>query len=292
MKLLATFSLQYCVHDSERNPLQGQGRLRPRAIARWHFSRRDHAALCCGEQGTSAMMDRRDIMLASLALPLAGCGDHRRVVRYKLTLDAEVDGKPVSAFNVVELWEYDRSFPEKGVVLGKTGEAIVMELRPGRILVALLSVVTQVPDPVRGGNWTRQRGNWGDLNSAYGHTPPRHQPIEEYWKKLSSFRGDREWSLDDLPDLVTFDDVNDPRTVKLVDPRNLEASFGPGVRLTRATIAIVDNDTPLTRGIEKKLPWFVGLKGTYLFNFGTDRTTSRGNSLAETLHGGHFKEGN
>jgi hypothetical protein len=229
------------------------------------------------------MMDRRDIMLASLALPLAGCGDRRRVVRYKLTLDAEVDGKPVSAFNVVELWEYDRSFPEKGVVLGKTGEAIVMELRPGRLLVALLSVVTQVPDPVRGGSWTRQRGNWGDLNSAYGHTPPRHQPIEEYWKKLSSFRGDREWSLEDLPDLVTFDDVNDPRTVKLVDPRNLEATFGPGVRLTRATIAIVDNDTPLTRGIEKKLPWIVGLKGNYLFNFGTEEKSRKGNSLAEII---------
>jgi hypothetical protein len=237
------------------------------------------------------MIDRRTLMLGSLALPLAGCDGGRRVVRYKLTLNAEVDGQSVSAFNIVELWEYDRNFPEKGVVLGTTGEAIVMELRPGRVLVALLSVVTQVPDPVRGGNWTRQRGNWGDLNSAYGHTPPRNQPNDEYWKKLTSFRGEREWSLDDLPDLVTFDNVNDPRTVKLVNPRNLEASFGPGVRLTRATIAIVDNNTPLTKGIEKKLPWIVGLKPNYLVNFGTTEKSSSSNDLNATLHTVHFAIG-
>jgi hypothetical protein len=235
------------------------------------------------EQRANLVIDRRNLVLGSLALPLAGCDGSRRVVRYKLTLNAEVEGQSVSAFNVVELWEYDRNFPEKGVVLGKTGEAIVMELRPGRVLVALLSVVTQVPDSVRGGNWTRQRGNWGDLNSAFGHTPPRHQPNHEYWKKLTSFRGEREWSLDDLPDLVTFDNVNDPRTVKLVDPRNLEASFGPGVRLTRATIAIVDNNTPLTKGIEKKLPWIVGLRGNYLFNYGSEEKGRKGNSLAERI---------
>ncbi|MFM9973085.1 MAG: hypothetical protein ACKVON_00750 [Beijerinckiaceae bacterium] len=239
------------------------------------------------------MIGRRDMMLASLALPLAGCDGKRRVVRYRISLEAEVDGTPVRAFNIVELWEYDRNFPEKGVVLGTIGEAIVMELRPGRILVALLSVVTQVPDLVRGGNWTRQRGNWGDLNSAYGHTAPRHQPIEEYWKKLTSFRGEREWSLDDLPDLVTFDDVNDPRTVKLVDPRNLEASFGPGVRLTRATIAVVANDTPLTKGIERKLPWIVDLNPNYLFNYGTNNKNSgpRAHLFPDGLHAIHFAIG-
>jgi hypothetical protein len=238
------------------------------------------------------MMDRRDIMLASLALPLAGCSPTIRRYRYEFALEVEVDGKKLREFNVVESWAYKASFPESAVRAGNTGESMVLEIRPGRVLVPLLGVVTEVPDPARGGNWTKQRGEWGRFRQAYGFTRPRDEDFEAFWNSLKQFRGEREWSLDDLPDLVTFDDVNDPRTVKLVDPRNLEASFGPGVRLTRATIAIVDNDTPLTRGIEKKLPWFVGLKGTYLFNFGTDRTTSRGNSLAETLHGGHFKEGN
>ncbi len=218
-------------------------------------------------------------MLATLALPLAGCGDGRRRYRYRLTLEAEVDGETVRESTVIESWAYDVVFPHAAVRTGKTGEALVMELRPGRFLVALLEVVTQVPDPVRGGNWTRQRGDWGKFRQAYGYKPPLSETSEAYWSSLQQFRGDRDWSLDDLPDLVTFDDVNDPRTVKLVDPRNLEASFGQGVRLTRASIAIVDNDTPLTRGIEKKLPWITPLDGNYLSNFGSAKTSSAGSSL-------------
>ncbi len=56
--------------------------------------------------------------------------------------------------------------------------------------------------------------------------------------------------------LVRFRDPNDPTTVERVDPHNLAASFGVGVRLVHATVEITDD--PLTTGIEKKLPWLVG----------------------------------
>ena len=41
--------------------------------------------------------------------------------------------------------------------------------------------------------------------------------------------------------------------MKLVDPTNLAATFGPGYRIAKATIEVTDES--LTHGIENKLPW-------------------------------------
>jgi len=57
-----------------------------------------------------------------------------------------------------------------------------------------------------------------------------------------------------MPWLVTFDDVRDPKTVRQVDPANLAASFGPGVTLTSITLAITDE--PRTSGkLKSVLGW-------------------------------------
>jgi hypothetical protein len=42
------------------------------------------------------------------------------------------------------------------------------------------------------------------------------------------------------PMLVTFGDIADPASVKLVDPADLAASFGPGVRLKSVTLEVTD----------------------------------------------------
>jgi len=62
--------------------------------------------------------------------------------------------------------------------------------------------------------------------------------------------------IESMPLLVRFRDPNDPKTVERVDPNDLAASFGAGVKLTRATVEITDD--PLTTGIEKRLPWLAG----------------------------------
>ena len=59
--------------------------------------------------------------------------------------------------------------------------------------------------------------------------------------------GARPIPFSDLPDLLTFTNPDVPKTVQLVDPYNLE-SFGPGVKLERATIEITAD--ALTRGRE------------------------------------------
>jgi hypothetical protein len=59
-----------------------------------------------------------------------------------------------------------------------------------------------------------------------------------------------------LPMLVRFRDVGDPKSVELVDPDHLDASFGPGVKILRAKAEITNE--PITAGIEKRLRWLKG----------------------------------
>jgi hypothetical protein len=61
-----------------------------------------------------------------------------------------------------------------------------------------------------------------------------------------------------LPMLVRFRDVGDPKSVELVDPDHLDASFGPGVKILGAKAEITNE--PITTGIETRLRW---LKGSY-----------------------------
>ena len=55
------------------------------------------------------------------------------------------------------------------------------------------------------------------------------------------------------PMLVTFGNLNDPKSVIRVDPAHLDNTFGPGVQLKRITVQITDQ--PVTTGIDRRLPW-------------------------------------
>lgn len=74
-----------------------------------------------------------------------------------------------------------------------------------------------------------------------------------------------------IPTLVTFTDLNDPKSARVVSPNELSQIFGSGVQLRNATIEIVAagswpltllglSGEPVTRGIEKKLSWIIRLK--------------------------------
>jgi hypothetical protein len=79
--------------------------------------------------------------------------------------------------------------------------------------------------------------------------------------RLARRRGARALGPGDLPDLVTFADPADPRSVMAVDAADLAASLGAGVRLRRATIEVTGD--PVTEGvIEQRLPWLRGMTGS------------------------------
>lgn len=60
-------------------------------------------------------------------------------------------------------------------------------------------------------------------------------------------------SPDNYPRLVTFRGIRDPTSVREVDPADLAASFGPGMRLRRITLETTGDD--ISAGIRKRLKW-------------------------------------
>lgn len=76
--------------------------------------------------------------------------------------------------------------------------------------------------------------------------------------RIARKRGPRTIAANELPELVTFTDVNDPNTVTEVDPNNLEATLGPGVSWNEITLEVTDE--PITKGDRRK----VGLDTTLL----------------------------
>jgi hypothetical protein len=67
-----------------------------------------------------------------------------------------------------------------------------------------------------------------------------------------------------LPLLVRFRDLNDPSSVEVVDPDDLESSFGPGVKVVRSHAEITAE--AITSGIQKRLRWLKsGYREKYLF---------------------------
>ena len=71
---------------------------------------------------------------------------------------------------------------------------------------------------------------------------------------LSRLRESRPVPHDMYPMLVTFADINDPASVKKVDPDDLAASFGAGYLLKSITLEITDEK--VTEGVvEAVLGW-------------------------------------
>lgn len=120
----------------------------------------------------------------------------------------------------------------------------------------------------------------------------------EIVRRLRHVSGKADIPSDLMLYLVRFRDIADPKTVERVDPDNLAASFGPGVKLVKAAIEIVPsgwwplNDfgitgTALTTGIEKKLAW---LPEIIRAGGAIDGTRFPGtNDLKSNLGGGAFK---
>ena len=68
---------------------------------------------------------------------------------------------------------------------------------------------------------------WNNPTNFYGRCMPLIHTPRTMWmiSIVSGLRGKRPLTTDELPDLVTFADVNDPKSVQRVDPNNLEATL-------------------------------------------------------------------
>jgi hypothetical protein len=168
-------------------------------------------------------------------------------LHYRLTLKVDVQGQPHIGSGVIETRWGDQRYASNlagGVAwhVFVKGEAVVVDLGERGLLFAVLKgpLGSRCYDPASllvvalGGQSIG--GMTSDLLRAFSQ---RTAPT-----KLDSSC---------IPMLVKFRDLSDPTSVELVNPSNLAASFGPGVKLLEATIAVTHD--PVTHGIVTALPW-------------------------------------
>ena len=173
--------------------------------------------------------------------------------RQKITITVTTpDGdKSGSAVQAVK-WTPNPIFKDGAAFhLSLQGEAVAVEVAPGKFLFALLSGPSGASSeyagfialyrfgvaPVGRNEFPWAKANFESVQAARGKGP-----------------ADLPTAL--IPMLVRFRDINDPKTVERVDPNNLAEAFGQGVRLARASIEITND--PVTTGIEKRLGWLSG----------------------------------
>jgi len=214
---------------------------------------------------------------ACVAPGLSGCA-RWETYRYKLTLAVDTPQGVRSAYNVVEVTTTAISVPAQGEYPTVKGEALYLDINGKPLIALLIKKRHSLSPPAAGQRLSSAPGGhpwWAD----WEYDSPTHMldwlyspdhPHNSYLDAIGSFgssRDARALATTQLPDLVTFADVNDPKSVAPVDPDNLEASFGPGVKWSARTIAITAD--PLTTGLSDKLPWIRTMRGNQFLDGST-----------------------
>lgn len=178
------------------------------------------------------------LVIAAL-LALKSCDAKRYYWRQKISVVVETPQGLRSASTVLQVTLTDSTKlyanPEaQGVTRNIAGEAVTLEVAPGRYLFALLR---------------------GAPSADVVFLPP-NTPLLEFVPKLTKLREERQLPQGRYPVLVTFSDIDEPSSVMRVDPGDLSANFGPGYRLDSITLSVTDE--PVTRGrVRQLLPWIV-----------------------------------
>jgi len=178
-------------------------------------------------------------LLSVVLLVLTGCSPsetwNQRLTLVIETPQGEVRGAVVQRID----WEgtgaigkalFDGVDPSSASVR-VTGEALAVEVVPGRWLFALLK---------GGEGWQGEPG----LNAGFAIAVPRGHFAKsaEGVREIVGFPKDTPVELprEAWPMLVMFDDITKPETVREVNPEDLAAVFGEGVRLKAVTLEITE----------------------------------------------------
>ena len=227
--------------------------------------------------------------IIGLSFVIYGASYPSLTMRYRLTLEAEVDGEPKIGSSVVEVTYAKQLNIGSELGMGYRGQAVILDLGSRGYLFALLKEASDsrsIPQFI----------TFRAFNFPGGFFPG--PTVEAGLKQIAKLSGKRELSLTSLPLLVRFRNIDDPMTVEKVDPIDIGKSFGEGARLVRAWLEIVPvgiwplnllgiTGTSVTTGIEKKLKW---LPQHYDVHFDGQRyeTINSALPLANSLASGAF----
>lgn len=215
-----------------------------------------------------------------------GLHDPTPTYRYRLTVEVETPEGLRTGSSVIEVEtsvSSSFSIPSPGSVHHRVrGEAVAVDLPGDRMLFALLNesdrmmfllapgASREAPDPFQ--------ARFDNILKLDGQIVlPRMWPLAGHLDERSAY-----------PMMVTFGDLDDPISVTQVDPDDLAASFGEGVRLKRITVEMTDD--PVTTGIVARLKWLPDTYDTMLD--GNRISTIRAeNRFANSLSQGAFSRG-
>lgn len=147
-------------------------------------------------------------LILATGILLTGCGQSDEF-RYKLTLSVDTPDGVKTGFSVVEVRVTKApSFWGGGGGWRVIGEAVYVDLGPGQR--PLIAVMTLHRAKTNGMTWGEGVPNFRYILSLYGEAKSTDGAMEQT-RRLKRHRGPREITAADLPDLVTFADINDPQ---------------------------------------------------------------------------------
>jgi hypothetical protein len=194
------------------------------------------------------------LLVASLLPSCALAEDAAPDYRYRLTVEVDTPEGLRTGSSVIEVQQTlvraGGSPANQAVERRVRGEAVAVDLPSGKTLFALLRSENNV--------------DWASYVFVYLAPQKKGEPFAAQLDDVLEVKGEqvlpRMWppvsflkERSAYPMLVTFGDLADPTSVAQVDPDDLAATFGEGVRLKRITVQLTDE--PVTIGIEKRLGW-------------------------------------
>jgi hypothetical protein len=174
--------------------------------------------------------------------------------KYRLTFEVVTPRGVVSASNVMAVYLDEFSIGPVGGGIGMKGNAIFMDLAEGRNIIALLAHGKDGSDEdgmsllaMNAFAAAGRKVSFKDVKRLTGVVPVRGSLI---------------------PTLVSFSDLNDPKSARVIEPNEIDRAFGQGYRLQSVSLELMPVGfwpfdfgsllgQPVTRGIERKLPLLI-----------------------------------
>jgi len=261
-------------------------------LARRYWSRQLHQrnSQVVNDPQLSAFRSSVRLLVCGLSMGLlTGC-DSSAEVRYKVTVEVEDhDVRRVGE----SVWSWALTKPSNPLTMpykGKfEGDAVTVPLGDGRRIFALL----RGADEQEGAAALLAERTFGDIGRALRGEPVRFgsDRVKDV-TDIASRVGERhrleckaEASI--CPMLVVFADPRVAASVSQLDPASFSQSLGSGVVLRGITVEVTR--APVTRTIQKELPWLADQSGALLK--GSSAIPVGEMPLAARLHEGDFSQG-
>jgi len=181
---------------------------------------------------------------------LSGCGNPSYTWHQKMTVTVSTPNgvKTGAAVSEVTASVGRQGFLSEAIVAYTVkGEATVIDLGNGKYLFALLS---------SSGNPTEYWAMRIFYRRVMDQYPGSEDELNRFYSALVNMRDAAPFAADRYPLLITFADINDPKTAREVKPDNLAAAFGSGYALRSITLEITDD--PVTDGEVQSVVHWIG----------------------------------